>query len=36
MHQQVDAAKAVVQVMYEGVVPPTLGAADLVKVSTTL
>jgi hypothetical protein len=32
---QVDAAKAVVQLMYEGVVPTTLSAADLVKVSST-
>jgi hypothetical protein len=35
MHlRQVDAAKAVVQLMYEGVVPTSLGAADLFKVST--
>jgi hypothetical protein len=32
LHVQVDAARAVVQLMYEETVPPTLGAKDLAKV----
>jgi hypothetical protein len=32
MCMQVEAAKAVVRLMYEETVPPTLGAKDLVKV----